>query len=165
MVLILYNDLLSLIHSYLPFIDKLNHRNACKHFQSALRITDLYNINPKYSKILKEINLCKYVDVIQLQLADNENVIDLNHMTKLKKLNISGYYCGVGDNGIIALNLEELTAFNNPKITTLNHMTNLKKLDISFNCGIGDNGIIALNLEELIAINNLKITKINNSVF
>ena len=37
-------------------------------------------------------------------------------MTKLKKLDIRGK-CGIGDNGISNLNLEELNAGSNPKIT------------------------------------------------
>ena len=159
MIQILYNDLLSLIHSYLYFIDKLNHRNACKKFQS-FGITDLYNIDPKHSKAFKEINLCKYFDVIQLKLVDNQNIIYLNHITKLKKLIL--FNSEVGDNGIIALNLEELYASDNQKITTLNHMTKLKKLNIGFNCGVGDNGIIALNLEKLYASDNPKITTLNH---
>ena len=60
--IILHNDLLSLIHSYLTFVDKLNHRNTCKQFR-LIRITDLYNIDPKRSSALDDWNfmqICGY---------------------------------------------------------------------------------------------------------
>ena len=82
-------------------------------------------------------------------------------MTKLRKLDIS-WNSGVEDQGISALNLEELDAWDNPKITTLNHMTKLRKLVISWDCGVGEamgsQGIADLNLEELTAYDNPKIT-------
>ena len=133
--LVLYD----LIHEYLDFIDKLHHKTTCKYLK-LIKIMDLYNIDNKYLKKLNDQILKSYIYVTQLNASFNPNITSLNHMTKLKKLDICGE-CGVGDNGISNLNLEELHASYNPKITSLNHMTKLKKLDIWGDCGIGDNGI------------------------
>ena len=80
----------------------------------------------------------------------------------LKKLKC-GYGCGIDQNGIIELNLIELSAQGNKKIENVNHMKNtLKKLDCSCNSGIDQNGISELNLIELNALENKKIKNINH---
>ena len=71
-------------------------------------------------------------------------------MTSLKKLDARGN-CGIGQNGIIGLNLVEFDANNNNnKITNVSFMTSLKKLDAWGDCGIGQNSIIGLNLVQLV---------------
>src|SRR5271154_5496072 len=127
MYMILHNDLYRLICDYLDFIDVLHHKIVCKRFKS-IKVKDLYNIDLKYLQNLNDHILKQYIDVTELKII-NTNITNLNHMTKLRKLDIS-YDCGVGDQGIFVLNLEELDASGNPKITTLNHMTKLKKLYI-----------------------------------
>ena len=159
MYMVLHNDLHQLICDCLDFIDVLHHKIISKRFKS-IKIKDLYNIDLKYLRNLNDHILKQYIDVTELNASNNSKITTLNHMTKLRKLNITGD-CGVGDQGILDLNLEELNAENNPKITTLNHMTKLRKLDISGNCGVGDQGISDLNLEELNASNNSKITILN----
>ena len=69
-------------------------------------------------------------------ISYNPAITDINHMTKLKILDISGS-CGVGDSGIKNIyNLITLDASYNPKITNIDHMTKLRILDIRGNCGV-----------------------------
>src|SRR5271154_4171858 len=159
MYMILHNDLYRLICDYLDFIDVLRHKIVCKRFKS-IKVKDLYNIDLKYLQNLNDHILKQYIDVTELKII-NTNITNLNHLIKLRKLDIGQNY-GVADQEISNLNLEELNASNNPKITTLNHMTKLRKLTISGNCGVGDQEISALNLEELNAYNNPKITTLNH---
>ena len=165
-IILLHNDLLSLIRGYLTFIDKLNHQSACKQFR-LIKITDLYNIDPKHLKALDKMNLCKYVDVIQLQLTDNPKITTVNHLTgsftKLKRLVISEG-CGVGDDGIQGCtNLENLNAGSNNLITTLNHLKMLRVLDISETGGVKNIGIRGCtDLVELTFCENPSITKFNH---
>ncbi len=103
--------------------------------------------------------LIKYKDIEQLNLRRNRLVTDLNFLTKLKKLNITGHE--IRDQGIKGLNLEILIA-NGSCITKLNHMTNLRKLDISFCYQFDKNGINNLNLETLSAYHTPNITDVNS---
>ena len=162
--------LLQVICNFLNAIDRILIRSVSKQFR-LLKITDLYNIDKKYLAKLNNLILSQYNDVIELDARYCIDAIDLNHMKKLKKLNIGHDIndirkCGVDDRGIQGLvNLEELYAHNNPKITTLNHMILLKKINISGNCGVDDRGIQGLlNLEELYAWNNPKITTLNHMI-
>src|SRR5258706_292463 len=157
---LLHNDLHQLICDYLDFIDILHHKIVCKQFKF-IKIKDLYNINSKYLCKLNDCILKQYVDVIELNARHNPKITSLNHMTKLKILNIS-WNCGVGNQGISDLNLEELDAWYNPKITTLNHMTKLRILNISGDCSVGDQGTSDLNLEGLDTSCNPKITTLNH---
>src|SRR5271170_3073664 len=106
MYMILYNDLHQFICDYLDFIDILHHKIVCKRF-TFIKIKDLYNINSKYLHRLNNYILKQYVDVIELNASHNPKITSLNHMTKLRKLNI-GADCGVGNQGISDLNLEQL---------------------------------------------------------
>src|SRR5688572_19414817 len=106
MFIILHNDLHYLICDYLDFIDILRLKIVCKRFKS-IKIRDLYHIEWKYRQILNDQILKQYTDVTKLSAYINPKITTLNHMTKLKKLNIGGQSCGVGDEGISNLNLEE----------------------------------------------------------
>jgi hypothetical protein len=44
-------------------------------------------------------------------------------MSNLKELNAS-HECGIGDEGILNLNLEKMYVYHNYKTTNINHMTN-----------------------------------------
>lgn len=79
-------------------------------------------------------------------------------MTNLKKINVNGYKCGIGQNSIRNLNLVKLKASGNDKIKNVSFMTNLKILEAT-NCGIGQKGIKNLNL--LKAANNGKIIDVS----
>ena len=78
----------------------------------------------------------------------NYGITDINFLTKLKILNASGF-CGINNDGIKFLNLEEFYVGGNSKITDVSYMTKLKILDVS--------GFF-LNLEELNAGYNKNIT-------
>ena len=104
----------------------------------------------------------KYLNLEELCVGANFCITNLNQLTTLKKLDICGFSCKVGDTGIKNLKLEELDVEDNDKITNLNHMITLKKLNISWECGVNDEGIKNLNLYELDAEGNDKITNLNH---
>jgi len=107
----------------------------------------------------------KYLNLEELCVGANFCITNLNQLTTLKKLDISGSSCKVGDNGIKNLKLEELNASFNKNITNLNQLTTLKKLDIcGFSCKVGDTGIKNLKLEELDVEDNDKITNLNHMI-
>ncbi len=111
-------DLCKLIHDYLDFINLLPHRIVCKRFKS-IKIYDFYNIDSKYLYSINDVILKKFNYIDKLNAQNNPRIKTLNHITKLKKLNISGY-CGANDQGISDLNLEEFDTGTNPRIMTLN---------------------------------------------
>src|SRR5690606_30605214 len=110
------------------------------------------------NKILKQK---KYSHLISLNLSNNSQILNVNHMKNLKILD-AGEDCGIDDEGISKLNLIELDASYNEEITNVNHMTNLKILDAGENCGIDDEGISKLNLIKLDASGNNKIRNVNH---
>lgn len=67
-------------------------------------------------------------------MANNTKISDVS-FTSLQKLDASGYYCAIDQNGIRGLNLLELNANNNEKIIDVSYMTNLRKLSASNNYG------------------------------
>ena len=73
----------------------------------------------------------KYLDLEYLDISNNPNVTTLNHLIKLKVVNISGN-CGVDENGIVGcVNIESLNVRGNIKIgdlSKINHLTNIKVL-------------------------------------
>ena len=142
------------------FIDQIRLRLVCKNF-CQLEIHDFYDIPSQYLKLLTNQILFAYPFIKYLNLAYNQKVTTLNHMTKLEKLDVSDK-SAINDDGIKQLNLSELNASNNPKITTLNHMTKLQKLHADGDSGINNAGIRQLNLLELYAYDNQKITTVNH---
>lgn len=64
--------------------------------------------------------------MIRLNLLGNKNVVNINHLKSLQKLNAS--FCTIADKGICELNLFELDVTCNKSITDISHMTNLKIL-------------------------------------
>ena len=67
--------------------------------------------------------------------------------------------CGISQNSIIGLDLEELYVSCNEKVKDVSHMKNLKILDARGDCGIDQNGINGLDLDELNKFANSKITQ------
>ncbi len=177
---ILYDILYKLIFLCLNFEEKIIFKHVCTKFYQC-NIEDLYNIDIFYTKQLTNDILKKYQHTTQLYLENihfvtninylsklkilnihNNNIINtLAHMTTLNELDISGYYCNIGDPEIKNLCLIELNASENKNIKNLITMTTLKKLNISFGCGVDEFGIKDLNLDELIAQENNKITSLN----
>jgi hypothetical protein len=98
-----------------------------------------------------------------LDIYDNGKITDLNHLQKLKKVDIS-CDCGVNQKGIEFLDqVEEMSCWNNDKITDLNHLRKLRKVDISYDCGVNQKGIKSLRLvEEIDHRGNSKITNLGH---
>ena len=93
----------------------------------------------------------------------NKKIINVNHLTNLKKLYCHGG-CGIDQEGIKDLQLiEELNANDNKKIKNVNHLYKLKILYCYNDCGIDQEGIKDLQLiEKLIATSNEKIKSVNH---
>lgn len=83
----------------------------------------------KLKNLYIEVSSITDSEIKDLNINFNPKITNLNHMTKLKKLDISGENCGVGIYGIKNLNLEELDATFNKKITNLNNNNNKRKIN------------------------------------
>ncbi len=142
------------------FIQKLNLCESNKIFDLNF-LTKLKELDCSFTEIndnnIKELNL------EHLSANNCKNITNINHMSKLKILDVSGN-CGVNDYGIKnLLNIVELNASENTKITNVNHMLKLKILDAIGNCGVNDYGIKnLLNVIKLNASSNTKITNVNH---
>ena len=145
------------IFNRLDFLMQIRLRQVCKWFYR-LEIHDMYNIDSKYCRKLTDNILINHPSVRYLDASNNPKITDVNHMTKLQKLEADGNY-GINNDGIKRVNLIELDAYDNPKITDINHMTKLQKLNAGWDCGINDDGIKHVNLIELEAFGNPKITR------
>ena len=154
---ILYN----LVINYMNFYDKHIFKKLCK-YTSKIDIIDLYNIDDKYSDRLDDSIINKYNNVVRLYVSTRSIISNVNHMTKLKELDISN--SEIDNNGTHHLtSLEVLNASWNNKIFDINNMSNLKKLIILGLCGINNEGITKLtDLEILDVSSNNKISNINN---
>lgn len=130
------------------FLTQIRLTQVCIDLNQCLRITDFYNIDNCYLQKLNDNILKNYPYITQLNADSNINVTNVNHLSRLKKLNAE-YICGINDEGIKDLNLYELDASNNRKITNVNHMNNLKILQIYGDSGINNNGLRYINLIEL----------------
>lgn len=89
-------------------------------------------------------------DIIGLKLRvliakDNIHLRNLNKITTLEKLDISGE-SNVGDEGIKGLKLIELIAKDNKNIKNLNDMATLKRIDVGGCCGVNLFGVYKLDL-------------------
>ena len=84
------------------------------------------------------------MNLVKLSISFNYDIVDLNHMTNLRKLET---YCEykLGPDGIKSLNLTWLSLENNASlITDVSHFTNLRYLDISGSM-VNQYGIRGLN--------------------
>ena len=120
-------DILKIIFNYLDLENQINMISSCNYFRNHLFITDLYNIEIKYLDNLTT-EILKYSifsHIVNLDAGYNNKITNVSFMTSLKKLNASGD-CGIGQNGIIGLNLVDLVAGGNNKITDVSFMTSLK---------------------------------------
>ena len=159
-------DIKNIICSYFYDLkDTINLYNLDKNHQDNIIIINLYDIELKYRHRLNQqiIEQNKYRYVTKLDVCDNRQIKNVNHMKNtLKKLNC-GWNCGIDQNGISQLNLIELYTFDNKKIKNVNHMKEtLKILDCGGDSGIDQNGISELNLIELHTNNNKKIKNVNH---
>jgi hypothetical protein len=132
--------------------------------QKRTEIYDFYNIEEKYLKLLDDTILLNYPFIKYLNACNNIKITNVNHLNNLIKLNPSGNFCGINDNGIKHLNLRKLNAsfscgIDNDGIKNLN----LQILNASGElCKINNKGIQHLNLIKLTVSNNPNITHINH---
>jgi hypothetical protein len=127
-----------------------------------LKITNLYNIEKKYLRLLTDeiLNQKIFNQVEALDAAYNKKITNVSMVRSLKKLNAEGN-CGIDQNGINGLDLVKLKASYNKKITNVSMISSLKILHACGNCGIDQNGINGLDLVELDASHNKKITNVS----
>ena len=133
---------------------------TCRTFRNELDITDIYNIDEKYKKILTQSIIDRYINIKKLDALGNTKITNVNHLAKLEILYAFGQ-CGINDIGIMcSINLKSLNASDNSKITNVNNLVNLETLYANNKCGINDAGIInCINLKILNYHINTKITK------
>ena len=120
-------DILKIIFNYLDLENQINMISSCNYFRNHLFITYLYNIERKYLDNLTT-DILKYSifsHVVNLDTGYNNKITNVSFMTSLKKLDARDN-CGIGQNGIIGLNLVQLVAGYNNKITNVSFMTSLK---------------------------------------
>ena len=155
--------------------DVINLYNLNKDHQNNIKIINLYDIPEKYLKRLDQqiIEQHKFRFVEKLNLCNNENIKNVNHMKTLKILDCCGRNNVVNQNGISELNLIAINIFDNKNIK-INYMKyTLKVLEFfSFEADqfdfflrankLDQNGIININLIKLFEYcENKKIKNVN----
>lgn len=130
-------DLWQHIFTYLDLLCQLRLMSTNKFMYKNLKIFDMYNVTKKYklaltNEILKQK---KFKDIVSLDISGNNHVTDINHLAKIKYLNMASYgmhgCCVMQDSGIVNLNPVELVITKNKFIHNIDHMTNLKYLNTS----------------------------------
>src|SRR5439155_556418 len=154
-------DSLKLIFNKLDFLSQIRFRQISRFYYKNLQITDLFNIDYKYIKLLNDKILKKYPYVEFSNASRINRIKNINHMKNLKKLFCIGD-CGIDNKNMKNLNLIELNVNYNSKIKNIGHMKNLKVLICEGNCGIKNKDIKELNLIELDVSHNAKIKNINH---
>ena len=104
----------------LDFLSQIRLRQVCKWFYR-LEIYDMYNIDTKYLCRLSDKILNCYPYVKYLNVSNNKNVTNINHLTLEQSDSIASATLKQSDSVVFA--------------------TRLQQLDASENCGINDNGI------------------------
>jgi len=157
------SEIWRIISDFSNFPSRIKLTMVCKFFNENLQITDLYNIEPKYLKLLTNEILRKYPSVTKLNLTNNSNVTDINHLNKLQVLNVSMGKCVLCNKGIKKLNLKEIDVSYNLHIKTLNHFSQLRILTAKGQCGLTNQGINKLrNVRDLDLTDNPTINKISH---
>ena len=113
------------ISIYTGFLAQIRLRRVCTKLQQ-LEIHDFYNIDDKYLTLLTN-QILEYYPFIQYLKAIHPKITNINHLTKLKRLDASDS-SGLDDHGVQSVNPIELNISNNSKITNINHMTRLQRL-------------------------------------
>ena len=154
----------------LDFLSQIRLRQVSS-WLHRLEIHDFYHIDKKYLMRLSDAKLKNYPFIKFLNARNNLYISNVNHLTRLIKLDASTdrypVYCNsndckIGNNGIKNINLVELIASGNRLITDVNHMTNLQKLYATDESGISDNGIKNINLTEICIKYNNKIKDVSH---
>lgn len=160
---ILPAEIWRIISNFSNFTSRVNLTMVCKFFNKNLPITDLYTIEPKYQRLLTNEILKNYPHTTKLNLTNNSNVTNINHLTKLEVLNVSMGECILPYQGIKKLNLKEIDVSYNPYIKTLNDFSQLRVLSARGKCGLTNQGISKLReLRDLDLTDNPTINKIGH---
>lgn len=157
-------EIVNIIFNYSEFLSQIRLTQISKYYNEKLQVVDFYNMDERYISKLTNKILVRYPNIKKLNVSNNLQVTNINHLEYLEELNASGMNCGVSDYMMRFLdNIKILNVSNNPKVTHIWHMKNLEKLNASgSNCGIDDVSISDLNLKVLIAFNNPNITNVNH---
>ena len=106
--------------------------------------------------------ICDLRNLLALYAEGNTKVTDVNHLIKLRELNISAR-CTVGQSGISELrNIIILDVGANSHVTSVNHLKYLRALNI-LECGVDQTGISEItDLVILCTCYNENITDVNH---
>jgi len=162
-----YYDKLNMYNSIDYYIrKKLGTKNEINSKTLEYIININNNITELYSKTVTQKILNKCTSLVKLNINNNVNITNVNHLDKLEELDISSNlgHCGVNQEGIKKLKLiKNLNTCSNDKITDVNHLEKLEELNISWNCGVSQKGIKNLKLiKNLNAHDNDKIKDVNH---
>lgn len=121
-------EICSYIFEYIGNLrDQINYCYINKELCNNIKIKTI--LDPSYG--IKITNICLYQNIFssleQLNISDNENVKDINHLVMLKKLICRGENSVLGQKGIKNIRLEELYCSNNKYINDINHMKSTLK--------------------------------------
>jgi hypothetical protein len=141
-------EILDIIFDYLDLRSQIQFRTTCRLFRE-FDITNFWDTDGliESSKITTKI-LKLYPKIRYLNLRDNRKVSDINFLTKVVKINVSGF-CTMPDSGISKLkNLVYLNSQNNRFIKNLSKKKKIKYLNANGYCGINSDNIKHLDLIE-----------------
>jgi hypothetical protein len=90
-------DIYHIIFEYSDFLTKIKIRQIDKYLYTNLYITDMYNIEEKYLKLLSNDILNCHPFLIKLNASFSDKITDINNLKKLKVLNANvECYCDSG---------------------------------------------------------------------
>ena len=151
-ILMNYHTIEKLDISYNPNITNINHLKC------------LQLLNASYTNI-SQVGIADLREIISICLTGTE-IYDINHLTKLRIVDISGtalYYCGLTSRSINELReIEQLDLRRNYVIKSVNHLKRLKRLNACYSA-LNQAGIA--DLRELINLDvhdNTTITNVND---
>lgn len=146
----------------IKYLDASNNRyvTTVNHFDK------LVVLNAEGSECgIDQKGISKLENLEELHLFFNFNITDINHLKKLKILDLK-FGSGVKQQGISELkNLTELDVYDNSDIYDINHLEKLEVLDIgsSYYSVINQEGISNLvNLVKLYTVGNSEIKDVNH---
>lgn len=156
-------DILQPVVNFSELKNQINLMQMNKHTYNDIYIYSLICTKKMDNNIIRQKKFCK----LRTLCVTNDKVECLNHLSNtLSKLDCSGYYCGVNQDGIMNLkNLETLRCSQNEKIHSVNHLANVlsELCCCGSECGIDQNGIMNLkSLKTLCCASNKKIRSVNH---
>ena len=133
-------DIIEYICDFINFNSQINFTNINKTYNKKRFITNLYTKYSLTNDILK-----KYPYIKRLNLNNNKYVNDISYLTRIIKLDISGF-CIIEQHNINHLNnLIELDTSNNININNLSKFEKLEIIHLNGICNITSNEINKLS--------------------